>query len=63
MAANDWKRALALAARWHDLGEYKDVITRAHECYANARFYTQLGYNPDVEIERGKQALITRYGL
>lgn len=54
---------MALAARWHDLGEYKDVITRAHECYANARFYTQLGYNPDVEIERGKQALITRYGL
>lgn len=31
----------------------KDIITRAFECYGNARFYISLGINPDTEIEKG----------
>lgn len=62
MQAKDWKRALALAARWHDLGEQKRAIVGAHEALAHPNFYRQLGHDPEAMVQAGIAALLARYG-
>jgi len=62
-AAGDWPLALRIAARFPQLGEHKAAITRAHEAHANARFYRQLGKDPDALIAEGIAALKARYDL
>lgn len=61
MAAGRWQEAIRLAAKFPDLGTQKEAITRAHGCYSNPRFFTQLGIDCDAAKEAGKQALIARY--
>jgi hypothetical protein len=61
MAREEWTKALSIASKFHDLGEHKVTITRAHGCIMNPQFYAQVGVNPAEAIELGKQALIERY--
>jgi hypothetical protein len=63
MAAGEWQKALALAARFQQLGAHRDQIKRAHEAHTNARFYAQIGKDPAALIAEGIAALKARYGL
>lgn len=62
MAAGGWAKALALAARFPDLGDHKDRIKGGHEARVHGAFYAQLGKDPKALIEDGIQALKERYG-
>ncbi|MFF8802436.1 MULTISPECIES: hypothetical protein [unclassified Methylobacterium] len=62
-AAQDWRGALRIAAKFADLGEHKAAIVRGHEAHSNARFAVQLGRDPAADIEAGIQALCARYSL
>ena len=62
MRAGDWELALRIAARFPRLGAHKSAIVRAHEAYANPRFYKQLGYDAEKLKAEGRRALIERYG-
>lgn len=61
MKLEDWKKALSIAAKFHDLGVYKADIVRAHECIHYPDFYKQLGKNPEKLIQKGITALKIRY--
>lgn len=63
VAANDWRKALAIAARFPQLGQHKAAIVTAHECLAHPGFYRQLGKDEAALIDAGKAALRERYGL
>ena len=58
---NNWKKALSIAAKFRDLGDFKSEIVRAHECLTNPRFYQSIGFDIDATVEIGKSALIARY--
>lgn len=62
-AAGDWAGALRIAAKFPQLGEHREAITRAHGCITNPRFFAQLGVDCDAAIEAGKAALVQRYSL
>ena len=62
MHTGDWELALAIAARFPELGAHRNKILRGHEAYTNPRFYQQIGYDLDTLKEAGKQALINKYG-
>lgn len=62
-AKGDWTTALRIAARFPQLGEHGPRIVRAHEAGHNARFYRQLGKDPEALIADGVAALKERYGL
>lgn len=61
MAAGDWPKAIALAAKFPRLGEHRDAITRAHMAITNPAFVRGIRKDPDALIEAGKAALIDRY--
>ncbi len=61
MEKGEWEKALSLAAKFHDLGEHKEAITRGHNAVVNRTFYIQIKRNPDMLIEAGKEALKARY--
>lgn len=63
VAANDWRKALAIAARFPQLGKHKKAIVTAHECLAHPGFYRQLGKDEAALVDAGKAALRERYGL
>lgn len=63
MAAEQWDKALALAARFQDLGHHKAQIKRGHEARTNGRFYAQIGKDPEQLIAEGIAALKERYGV
>ena len=63
-AANDWAGALAIAARFGRLGAEGPAIKRAHECMnGGARFYAQIGRDPEALIAAGVAALRSRYRI
>lgn len=62
MAAGEWRKALALAAKWPELGAHRDAIQMAASAAANPRFYESLGKDPAVLAADGRIALIARYG-
>ena len=62
-AAGDWKKAIAIAARFPRLGKYRDAVLDAHTAYTNPRFFVQLGRDIDATIAAGKSTLIAAYGL
>lgn len=62
-ARGEWREALRLAASFQDLGAERAEIKRAHEAHTNARFYEQLGKDPQALIAAGIAALKTRYSL
>lgn len=61
MAAGRWPEALKLAARWQNLGEEKEAITRGKDALVHPEFYKQLGKNPDELVQEGIAALKRRY--
>jgi hypothetical protein len=62
MAAGDWRRAISLAARLPRLDRHREAILDAQGAYTNARFYVQIGKDPDTLIAAGRQALVERFG-
>jgi hypothetical protein len=62
MAANDWRRAISLASKLPRLDKHRNAILDAQGAYNNARFYVQIGKNPDALIEAGRLALVERFG-
>lgn len=61
MRAGDWEKALALAANFHELGEQKGDITRAHNAAVSPGFYRQIKQDPATLVELGIAALKARY--
>ena len=61
MQSGRWVQAMALAAKFHDLGEHKKRITRAHDAQQNPGFYLQIGKDPDALLLDGIAALKERY--
>lgn len=63
MAANEWQKAISLAASFPRLGSHKEAITRAHMAYTNPRFLIQI--NKDVEEckKLGIDAIISAYSI
>lgn len=61
MAAQDWRKAISLAAKFPRLGDEKEAITRAQTAFINPDFLRQIGKDPESCIEAGKAALIRRY--
>jgi hypothetical protein len=62
MAAGDWQRAIALAARFPQLGPQRAAILDAHGAYTNPRFALQLGKDLDALKAAGIAALRAKYG-
>lgn len=62
-ASGDWPEALRIAAKFPELGDYKAVIQRAHQCAWNPAFYRQLGLDPAACVAEGVAALKSRYKL
>jgi hypothetical protein len=62
MRAGNWELALRIGARFPELGEHGAAIVRGHEAYAHSRFYAQLGYDVEALKDKGRVALIARYG-
>ena len=60
--ADDWPRALSIAAKFGRLGGEKAAIPRAHDAHLRPDFYRQLGKNPCALVDEGKAALRRRYG-
>ena len=62
-ARNDWRAALAIAARFQDLGNESANIKRAHEAAWHPAFARQIGKDPDALIAAGIEALCRRYQI
>ena len=61
MQVGDWNAALRLAARFQDLGEQKERITRAWAAIQNPAFYKEIGKDPAALRAAGIEALKERY--
>ena len=59
----DFKKAIALAAKFHDLGKERNAILNAHTAYTNPRWIVGLGKSVDESIANGIAALRVRYGF
>ena len=59
--AGDFKKAIALAAKFRDLGAERNAILDAHTAYTNPRWVVGLGKSVDDCIAAGINALRTRY--
>ena len=62
-STGDWKRAIAIAAKFHDLGEQRNAILDAHIALTNPRWTRGLGKNVDAVVSAGILALCARYGI
>lgn len=61
--SGDWRKAIAIAARFPRLGEYRGAILDAQSAYTNPAFMAQIGRDPDACIRAGMSALIAAYGI
>lgn len=61
MAAGDWQRALALAARFPDLGAQRAAILDGHTAYTNPRWLLCLHRDVEQAKRDGAAALMARY--
>ncbi len=62
MAAGNWRRAIALAARLPRLDKHRDAILNAHNAYVRPEWARQLKQNPDQQKAVGIAALKERFG-
>lgn len=62
-ASGDLIGALRIAARFPQLGDEKEAITRAWAAVGNPAFYRELGQDPDALLHLGIDALRRRYAL
>ncbi len=63
LAAGDQVSALRIAAKFPQLGEHKEPITRAWAAYQSPQFYRELGHDPDDLFQTGIAAIRARYGI
>lgn len=61
--SGDFKKAIALSAKFHDLGKERNAILDAHTAYTNPRWVVGLGKSVDESIAQGIAALRARYSL
>jgi hypothetical protein len=61
MAAGDWRGALAIAARFPQLGEHRAAILDGHTAYTNPRWLLCLHRDVEQVKQAGIAALIARY--
>ena len=61
--AGDFKKAIAIAAKFPRLGEHRNAILDAHMAFTNPRWMNGIGKDIDACIAAGVAALRTRYGL
>ena len=61
--SGDFKKAIALAAKFHDLGKERNAILDAHTACTNPRWIVGLGKSVDESIANGIAALRVRYGF
>lgn len=62
-ASGDKIGALAIAAKFPRLGEFKEAIQKAWAAHKDPGFYRQIGQDPDALKEAGFKALEVSYGL
>ena len=62
-AANDWRQAIAIAARFPRLGAIRDAVLDAHMAFTNPRFLQQIKRDPDACIAAGRSAIIAAYRI
>jgi len=61
--AGDWRGAIAIAARFPQLGAQRAAILDAHMAWTNPRFAAQLKRCPDAMRAAGAAALCEKYGI
>ena len=59
----DYIGALRIVAKFGQLGDQKEAITRAWAAYQNPAFYRETGKDPQELIQSGITAIRIRYGL
>lgn len=62
-AQDDWQTAVAIAARFPQLGKIRNAVLDAHTAYTNPRFLMQLGRDPEECKRAGQSALIDAYRI
>lgn len=61
IAAERWREAIRVAARFPDLGAERGAILDAHMAFTNPRFCLGIRKDPEALIEAGKRALAAKY--
>lgn len=61
LKTGEFPKALAMAAKFQDLGEHKDAITKGNNAQKNPDFYRQIQQDPATLVARGIAALKARY--
>lgn len=61
--SGDFKKSIAIAAKFRELGEERNAILDAHTAYTNPRWVIGLGKSVDESIAQGIAALRARYSL
>lgn len=62
-AAGNWTKAIAIAAKFPDLGKQRNAILDAHLALTNPRWMAGLGKDLDKAVADGILALQARYGI
>jgi len=62
MAAENWRRAIALAARLPRLGKHRDAILDAHNAFVRPEWARQLKQDPERHKAAGIAALKEKFG-
>ena len=62
-SVNDWKKAIAIAARFPRLDGIRAAVLDAHMAYTNPRFLAQVGKDVDVCKQSGRDAIIAAYSI
>lgn len=62
MAAEEWRSAILLAAKFPRLGARRGAILDAREAYLRPAFQRELGKDPAALIAAGRRALAEAYG-
>lgn len=62
-ATGNWHKAIAIAAKFPDLGAQRNAILDAHTAITNPRWVAGLGKNIDAAIADGILALRDRYSI
>jgi hypothetical protein len=61
MDVGDYRKAISIASKFHDLGPQKAAITRLQSLFLSESLYAQLGLDRHRIIEDGKNALVARF--
>ena len=62
MCADDWPKAICLAAKFQELGAQRGAILSGREACLRPGFQRQLKRDPAVLIAAAQAALLERYG-